>query len=223
MNIYFIQDEDGITQFDAGTQPMTDDTRAEATKLGGLKRIVLGHSHSDHRGTAPALGVPVYCHPDEVPYATTDEGGIPAYWDMDDIDWWFSRFLYKRFLHSRWDAGAVKIADTIDEGDAIAGFKVVHLPGHAPGLIGLWRESDRLMLSSDAIYLVDSIRLKALPEDEAPTVPHRIWNWDTEAAAESVRKLATFEPRTIATGHEHVMRGEPAELRARLERAADRV
>jgi glyoxylase-like metal-dependent hydrolase (beta-lactamase superfamily II) len=141
---------------------------------------------------------------------------------MDDIDWWVSRFLYKTILHRRWDGGAVKIADTIEEGDEVAGFKVFHFPGHAPGLIGLWRESDRLMLSTDTIYMVDSMRLKALPDDECPTVPHRVWNWDHDAAKESVRKLATLEPRTVWTGHEHALVGEPAELRARLEAAADR-
>src|SRR5688572_27231992 len=119
MNIYFIEDEGGVTQFDAGTQPMTKDTRRVGEELGGLKRIVLGHSHSDHRGTAPGLDAPVLCHPAEVPYAEREDGGIPEYWDMDKIDWWLSRFLYRYFLHRRWDGGAVKIADTLEEGDEI--------------------------------------------------------------------------------------------------------
>jgi glyoxylase-like metal-dependent hydrolase (beta-lactamase superfamily II) len=219
MNVYFIEGDDGITQFDAGTRPMTKDVKRVGAELGGVKRVVLGHSHSDHRGTAPAIDAPVLCHPDERPFAERELGGIPDYWDMDKVDWWLSRRLYP-FLHRRWDGGAVRIADTVEEGDEIAGFKVLHFPGHAPGLIGLWRESDRLMLSSDVIYMVDSIRLKALPEEEQPTVPHWIWNWDQDAAKESVRKLAALEPRTIWTGHEEALEGEPAEVRQRLERAA---
>ena len=66
MNIYFLEDGDGVIQFDAGTKAMVKSTRAAAAELGGVKRIVLGHSHADHRGTAPSLGVPVFCHPDEV-------------------------------------------------------------------------------------------------------------------------------------------------------------
>ncbi len=31
-------------------------------RLGGIKRVVLGHADPDHRGAAPALGAPVYCH-----------------------------------------------------------------------------------------------------------------------------------------------------------------
>jgi glyoxylase-like metal-dependent hydrolase (beta-lactamase superfamily II) len=64
MNVYFIEDEGGVVQFDAGTKPMRKKTAATARELGGLKRVVLGHAHADHRGTAPYLDAPVFCHPD---------------------------------------------------------------------------------------------------------------------------------------------------------------
>src|SRR5688572_3103869 len=66
MNIYFLRDGDGVTQFDAGTQPMTAAARTAAERLGGLRRIVLGHADSDHRGSAPHLGAPIFCHPGEL-------------------------------------------------------------------------------------------------------------------------------------------------------------
>lgn len=221
MNIYFIEDDGGVTQFDAGTAPMTEAARDAAARLGGLKRVVLGHSHSDHRGSAAQAQAPVLCHPDERPYAERADGGIPEYWRMDQIPLWWSRLIYPS-LHRRWDGGAVQIADTISEGDAVANFRVVHFPGHAPGLIGLWRESDRLALVSDTIYMVDSIRLRRLPDEEAPAVPHRVWNFDHQAARESVRKLAALEPRTVWAGHADALSGEPRQLRVLLERAADR-
>jgi hydroxyacylglutathione hydrolase len=223
MNVYYLSDEGGVTQFDAGTRPMTKHCARVSAELGGLKRIVLGHSHSDHRGSAPGLDAPVLCHPDERPYAESQTGGIPEYWDMDEIDWWPSRLLYKHYLHRRWDGGAVRISDTLGEGDEIAGFRVFHFPGHAPGQIGLWRESDRVALVSDTIYLVDSIRLKPLPEGEGPVVPHPVWNQDTRQAAESVRRLASLEPTTVLAGHEEPLEGDRAEVRSRLERAADQV
>jgi len=77
MNIYFLEDGDGVVQFDAGTKSMRRAAAAEATQLGGLKQVVLGHAHGDHRGTAPYLGVPVLCHPDEVAEAEYD-GSIPT-------------------------------------------------------------------------------------------------------------------------------------------------
>ena len=53
MNIYFIEDGDGVVQFDAGTKAMVKPARAVAAELGGVKKVVLGHGHADHRGTAP--------------------------------------------------------------------------------------------------------------------------------------------------------------------------
>jgi hydroxyacylglutathione hydrolase len=215
MNVYFIEDDGGVIQFDAGTEGMTKGAAAAAERLGGVKRIVLGHSHADHRGTAPGLGVPVLCHPEEVTDAEAD-GGY-HYFNLDEIPVWYSRRLYPWLLR-RWDAGPVKIADTVEEGDEIAGFRVIHLPGHAPGMIGLWRERDRLALVSDTIYMVDSIRLR--PAD-SPSVPHPVWNLDHAEAKASVRKLAALEPRAVWPGHEHAVTGEPHQVRELLERTAD--
>ena len=161
MNVYFLEDEGGVVAFDAGTKGMRRKVAAAATELGGLKRVVLGHAHADHRGTAPYLDAPVYCHPDEVADAESD-AAITPYMDLSQLPVAWVRLLYPTLLR-RWDGGAVEIAGTVSEGDRVAGFEVLHFPGHAPGLIGLWRESDRVALVSDVVYLVDSARLKPLP------------------------------------------------------------
>jgi glyoxylase-like metal-dependent hydrolase (beta-lactamase superfamily II) len=217
MNVYFLEDGDGVVQFDAGTKAMRKKAQAAAAELGGLKRVILGHAHADHRGTAPYMDAPVLCHPDEVADAESSSWR-PPYWDLSQLPVAWVRWIYP-FLLKRWDGGAVKIADTVIEGDRVAGFEVLHFPGHAPGLIGLWRESDRVALVSDVVYLVDSGRLKPLPHGEV-TVPHPAWAWDHAKAKESVRKLAALEPRVLGTGHEPPLRGE--NLRETLERAAEK-
>jgi len=126
--------------------------------------------------------------------------------------------LYPTLLR-RWDGGAVEIAGTVAEGDRVAGFEVLHFPGHAPGLIGLWRESDRVALVSDVVYLVDSARLKPLPHGEA-SVPHPAFGLDHAQAKESVRRLAALEPRVVAAGHDRPLVGE--DLKSVLERAAEK-
>jgi hydroxyacylglutathione hydrolase len=178
---------------------------------------VLGHAHADHRGTAPYIGAPVLCHADDVAEAESD-AAIAPYFDLSQLPVAWVRWIYPTLLR-RWDGGAVKIADTVAEGDEVAGFRVVHFPGHAPGLIGLWRESDRVALVSDTVYLVDSGRLKPLPQGEA-SVPHPAWAWDHAQAKESVRKLAALDPRLVGPGHEHPLRGES--LRPTLEAAAEK-
>jgi len=202
MNIYFLRGPDGeIVQFDAGSKSMLGANRRVAQEFGGIERIVLSHAHADHRGTAGKLGPPVYCHPDEV-----DDAGSPAhrtpYMDLSLLPFAPVRVIYPGLL-KWWDGGPVKVAGTLVEGDEIAGFEVVHFPGHAPGLIGLWRESDRVALVSDTIYVIDSAKLKKLPDGQA-SVPHPAWAWDHKQAKASVRKLADLKPQTVLSGH-----GEP--------------
>ena len=55
---------------------------------------------------------------------------------------------------------------------------MIDLPGHAPGLIGLWRESDRLALVSDCFYTLDM-----WGRDCPPSVPAETYNYDTDAGA----------------------------------------
>ena len=211
MNVYLLEDEGGgVTLFDAGIRSMTHAVAEAAAPLGGINRIVLGHADADHRGTAPGLRVPVYCHPAEVeaarsedsmrPYQRLEKLGIPA------------RYVYRHLL-AFWDGGPVEIAGTLDEGDDVCGFRVVHLPGHAPGLIGLFRESDGLALTSDAFYVIDPETSRRIP----PGPPPEAFNEDTAQARESLRKLAELDPSAAWPGHADALSGD---VRGRLERAA---
>jgi hydroxyacylglutathione hydrolase len=113
-----------------------------------------------------------------------------------------------------WDGGPVKIEGTVAEGDDVAGFEVVHIPGHAPGQIALWRKSDRLALVSDCFYTLDI----NTGRKGHPRVPHEAFNQDTEQARASIRKLAALEPAAAWPGHADPITGD---VRAQLERAAD--
>jgi glyoxylase-like metal-dependent hydrolase (beta-lactamase superfamily II) len=203
MNVYLIKDGDGVLCFDAGIRSMTRQIAPIAAGLGGLTRIVLGHGHADHRGAAPALGAPVFCHPDEVADAESDGGA--HYFDFSRLERSFAR-LGMPFLLRIWDGGPVKIDGTVSEGDDVAGFEVVHLPGHAPGLIGLWRESDRLALVSDTLYTLDPQTGRSGP----PRVPHRAFNKNTEQARASILKLAELEPAAAWAGHADPVVGDVA-------------
>jgi hydroxyacylglutathione hydrolase len=218
MNIYFIEDGDGVVQFDAGTKAMTKRAKAAGEELGGVTKVVLGHGHADHRGTAPYMGVPVYCHPDEVA-DTESDAAIDSYMELSELPALRARLAYP-LLMRKWDGGPVNIDGTVSEGDRIAGFEVVEFPGHAHGLIGLWRESDRLALVSDVVYLIDSVKLgRPLPPGEA-SVPHPAWAWNHAKAKESVRKLAALDPAIVGAGHAEPLVADS--LRQTLERAAEK-
>jgi glyoxylase-like metal-dependent hydrolase (beta-lactamase superfamily II)/predicted ester cyclase len=209
MNVYLLRDGDGVCLFDAGVASMTPALAAIGARMGGITRVVLGHAHPDHRGAAPGLGAPVWCHAAERSDAEGD-GGL-HYFHLEQLDW-HGRLTLPRLLPV-WDGGPVEIAGTLEEDDEVAGFRVVHLPGHAPGLIGLWRESDRLALATDCFYTLDP--QTGFPG--APRVPHRAFNLDTEQARASVRKLAALAPATAWSGHADPLRGDVA---GQLEQAA---
>jgi glyoxylase-like metal-dependent hydrolase (beta-lactamase superfamily II) len=203
MNVYLIEDEGGVTVFDAGISAMTTAVRTAAIRLGGLKRVLLGHADADHRGAAPGLGAPVYCHQAEVEAAGSPSPTRP-YHDFSRLGP-HGRLLLPRLMPV-WDGGPVEIAGTVAEGDEIAGFRVIDLPGHAPGLIGLFRESDRVALVTDCFYTLDpQTGIKG-----GPRVPHPAFNIDTDQARDSMRKLADLEPAVAWSGHADPVRGDAA-------------
>ncbi len=210
MNVYLLEEPDGgVTLFDAGIEEMTEPLRDVGERLGGIKRVVLGHGHADHRGAAPGLDAPVLCHPDA--RAEAEAPMHPPYADFDKIEDALVRRAMPKLMEE-WDGGPVKIDGTVSEGDDVAGFEVRDFSGHAPGLIGLWRESDRLALVSDTVYTVD---FKTNFMD--PVVPHPFYSMDRDRARESVRKLAALEPREVWAGHADPVTGDVV---AKLERAA---
>jgi glyoxylase-like metal-dependent hydrolase (beta-lactamase superfamily II)/predicted ester cyclase len=211
MNVYLVRDGDGVLAFDAGIRSMVNGIAQAAASLGGLTRVVLGHGHADHRGAAPGLGVPVFCH--EADREQTEGDGGEHYFDFSQLTFLPARVLMPRLLHW-WDGGPVKVTGTLSEGDDVAGFAVVHLPGHSPGQIALWRESDRLALSTDCFYTLDP----QTGRKGHPRVPLGAFNLDTEQARASIRKLAALEPAAAWPGHADPLTGD---VRAQLERAAD--
>ncbi len=210
MSVYLIEDGDGVTVFDAGIEAMGTSVAAAAARLGGITRVVLGHADCDHRGSAPALNAPVYCHPAERAAAMSD-AYMRDYWDLQKLTV-HGRLLFSRLLPS-WDGGAVSIAGTVQEGDEVAGFRVIDLPGHAPGLIGLFRDSDRLALVSDCFYTLDPQTGKK----GGPRIPHPAFDMDVEQARASIRKLADLQPSAAWAGHADPVTGDVA---AQLQQAA---
>ena len=215
MNVYLVRDthpgsgKPGVLAYDAGTKQMASAIARAAAQLGGLTRIVLGHAHGDHRGSAALLEVPVWCHTDE--RADAEGHGGKDTFDMGALP--VRGRIACAVLLPYWDAGPVQIARTLTDGDDVAGFQVVHLPGHTPGQIGLWRAADRVALTSDCFYTIDPVSMRR----GDPRVPHRAFNRDTEIARASMRKLAALEPAIAWPGHALPLTGDVA---GQLEHAA---
>jgi glyoxylase-like metal-dependent hydrolase (beta-lactamase superfamily II) len=156
----------------------------------------LSHAHADHRGGAARLGAPVVCHPAERPGAEGD-GWFGAY-DFAAVRNPLVRAMAPQAIR-RMDGGPIELAGVIEEGDEVAGFRVLHLPGHTPGLIGLWREADRVAIVSDAVFVFDPFTVTARPG--SARLPPRPVRPDPEAARRSIRKIAELDPTAVWLGH----------------------
>ena len=100
----------------------------------------------------------------------------------------------------------MEIAGTVAEGEDVSGFRPVHVPGHSPGMIALFRERDGVMLSSDLVYTLDVQTARPSP----PQLPLDAFNLDTEQARASVRKVIALRPSALWPGHAEPLTGDVA-------------
>jgi hydroxyacylglutathione hydrolase len=206
--VYLLDSDEGVIAFDAGIRGSGADILAAAG--GTIAKIILSHAHADHRGGAPELDAPIFCHADEVADA---EGEWPqSYLRFELIENTAIRDGIQQ-LNRQWDSGPLQITGTIAEGDDVAGFQVLHVPGHAPGEIALFRASDGLLIAGDAIYTQDLEIAQPAPA----RVPHPASNWDIAQARASIRKLIAYNPTSAWTSHADNVTGD---VIAQLEAAA---
>ena len=212
-NVYLLDDGDGVTVFEAGSRNMGPAIAKAGAERGGIRRVVLSHAHADHRGGAGALGAPIFCHPDERPDVEGDGG--EHYFDYSEAQNPLVRALAPSTAR-RMDGGPLEVEGVVAEGDEVAGFSVLHLPGHAPGLIGLWRERDRLAIVSDAVFVTDPLTMA--PRPGPARMPPAAVRPDPDAARESIRRIAALDAPEVWVGHYGPITGD---VRAKLERAAE--
>jgi hydroxyacylglutathione hydrolase len=95
------------------------------------------------------------------------------------------------------------------EGDELAeGFVVLETPGHSPGHLAFWRESDRVLITGDVLFNFDLKTTRyGLREPPGP------FTFDVERNRESIRRVASLEPAVVGFGHGPLLR-DPATLRA---------
>jgi glyoxylase-like metal-dependent hydrolase (beta-lactamase superfamily II) len=109
-------------------------------------------------------------------------------------------------------SGVVQALPTAsEEVPFLPGWRWLHVPGHAPGQLALFREQDRVLLGADAFATtnhesVPSVLLQ-LPQVSVAGAP---FNYDWQQVRASVQTLASLRPETIGCGHGPVVQGAQA-------------
>jgi glyoxylase-like metal-dependent hydrolase (beta-lactamase superfamily II) len=91
---------------------------------------------------------------------------------------------------------------------ALPGWRWIATPGHTPGHVSFFRESDRTLIAGDAVVTTRQESLiDVLTQRETIWRPPAYYtqNWGT--AGRSVADLARLDPEVLATGHGHPLRG----------------
>jgi len=161
----------------------------------------LTHAHPDHQGASHAvcetLGIPLWCGERDV--EAMESGQVVAGQPSSPLN---------RLIAAAWPGPPHPVARPLREGDTVAGFAVLEVPGHSAGHVAYWREADRTLICGDVFNNMNLVTgIPGLHE------PPAIFTPDPEQNRESMRRLAALEPALVCFGHGPPLR-DPAKLSA---------
>lgn len=152
----------------------------------GISAVALTHAHPDHDGSAEqvcdALRLPLWVGARDV--EAMESAPYPAEHPLQKL----SARAYGGPRHP--------VERALEEGDVVGGFTVLDAPGHSPGHLAYWRESDRALILGDVLFGMNP--LTALPQLREPP---DFFTPDPAQNRASARKLAALEPALICFGH----------------------
>jgi glyoxylase-like metal-dependent hydrolase (beta-lactamase superfamily II) len=228
VNFYFIKSEesDAWALVDTGLKTSAHKIEKIAAELFGADSkpvsIILTHGHFDHVGSVAKLAtkwhVPVYAHYMELPYLTGRSSYPPP-----DPSVGGGVMASLSFMYSRSPINIEGQVEALPEDMSVPGlpgWKWIFTPGHTPGHISLYRESDKLLIVGDAFVTTKAESAMAtINQTKMISGPPKYFTPDWEAAEQSVATLAELQPNIAASGHGMPMEG--VELNEQLQQLSE--
>lgn len=185
INVYLLED----VLIDASTRYATRRIVREL-KDHELSAHALTHAHPDHQGASHAVceryGIPFW-----VGERDADAAENPKLIGERQPDHFLAQFFARTMT-----GPAHRVDRQLHEGDEVAGFKVIDVPGHSAGHVAFWRESDGVLVLGDVLNNMDVITsIPGLTEPKPYLTP------DPAENRRSAKKLGPLEPKLVLFGH----------------------
>ncbi|GCF12017.1 MBL fold metallo-hydrolase [Dictyobacter arantiisoli] len=181
-NVYLIEDVliDAASRWDASSL---------LTQLANipLSQVALTHCHPDHQGAVKQI-----CITRDIPLACP-EGDIAS---MEGRAPMVPRTAAIKIMQLGFAGPTYPVQRSLHDGDEIAGFRVIHTPGHTPGHVMYFRESDRVAIVGDVLRNNHPITGKTGLYE-----PPAVFTLDREENRRSIRKLVQLRPAIVCFGH----------------------
>lgn len=185
--------------------------------------IILTHGHFDHVGSAENLSeewhVPVYAHYLEIPYLTGKSSYPPPDPSVGGGLMSLMAWAYPTNPINIWNH-----VNVLPDNGSVPGlpeWRFLHTPGHTPGHISIYRESDGVLIAGDALVTTktESV-ISTMLQLKTVSGPPKYFTTDWALARQSVKDLMKLEPEIVATGHGKPMQG--SEVRRLLHKLSER-
>lgn len=208
VNFYLVDDGGKLVLVDAGTPGDWDFLQRSLAEVGrtieDVEAVLITHAHSDHTGFAERAradaGRTVWIHEADAPVAKGAKQGK----NQASTLRYLIRVEAYRTLISLMRRGALKVVpiaavSTFVDGETLAlpgGPRVVHVPGHTPGMSAVFFESRRTLITGDSLVTRNPLTGRAGPQ----IAPDGL-NADSAQALRSLDVLGNLPADIVLPGH----------------------
>lgn len=190
-NCYLVDTAEGLLLVDAGLPGNGDRIIRYIEGMGkraaDLKYIVLTHCDLDHSGSAADLrtrtGARIAIHRGDLAVLSGRQPPRKLRGFLGLIFRLFSKFVR---------VPPVEPDIVLNDGERIAGFLVIHTPGHTPGSICLVDQENKIVFSGDALLCDKQGKIR---------MPRPSFALDEQIAVRSAERIKAFDFRILLPGH----------------------
>lgn len=210
VNVYLVEEADGLTLIDAGMPFSLKGILNAADSLGKpITRILLTHAHGDHVGALDGLKEAL---PNaEVLISRRDQALLAG-----------SRALEAGEPQTPIKGDVTQKVRTkpdrlLADGDRTGSLLAIASPGHTPGHMAFYDTRSGVLIAGDAFQIRGGM---AVSGDTRPLFPFpAMATWNKEAALASARRLADLKPSWLAVGHGRMLEQPAAAMNQAIQRA----